>query len=130
MSRPTVCTPELTEKICSLIAEGLSLRTICSAEDMPDKSNVFRWLAKDASFRDQYAIACEQRSEALVEDMLEISDDLTEEPNSRRIRIDTRKWIASKLKPKKYGDKIAVGGDPNGEPINHSVTLTIVRPDA
>jgi hypothetical protein len=49
----------------------------------------------------------------MVEDMHAIADDETLDPNSRRIRVDTRKWIASKLKPKKYGDKIELGGDTN-----------------
>lgn len=28
-----------------------------------------------------------------------------------RLRMDARKWVASKLKPKKYGDKLALAGD-------------------
>lgn len=49
--------------------------------------------------------------DAIAEQTMEISDDLTEDANSRRVRIDTRKWLLSKLAPKKYGDRIEIAGD-------------------
>jgi hypothetical protein len=135
--RPTDYTPEIAADICAQIVEGNSLRSICIAENMPDKSTVFRWIAKHEEFRDQYAIAADARSDALVEDILDIADDGSNDWMERneadnqgwlangehlqrsRLRVDTRKWIASKLKPKKYGEKVnleATGKD--GAPLN------------
>lgn len=105
MGRPTIYSPELIAEICSRISEGQSLRTICRSDDMPSLNTIFVWLSKYPEFNDRYAIAKLEQSEALVEDLLEISDDRSEDPASRRVRIDTRKWIAAKLKPKKYGDR-------------------------
>jgi len=65
----------------------------------------------------QYARAKEQQADLLAEEMLEISDD---EPDSNRarVKIDTRKWIASKLKPKRYADKLD---------MTHSISDTISK---
>lgn len=120
--RPSEFSPEIADKICERLADGESLRKICSAEDMPGKSTVFRWLADEANgtFRDQYARAREAQADALFEDCLDIADDSkgdTREVDGKEIvdheaiaraklRVDTRKWMAGKLRPKVYGDKI------------------------
>jgi hypothetical protein len=59
MARPTDYTPELGDQICELLADGMSLRAICQADDMPHRATVFRWLARAGleEFRDQYARA-------------------------------------------------------------------------
>jgi hypothetical protein len=143
VGRPSDYSQELADRICAQLAEGISLRTVCLAEGMPDKSTVFKWLREIKEFSDQYARAKEESSDALVEEMLDISDDGTndwmeqldaegkakgwrengEAINRSRLRVDTRKWIASKLKAKKYGDKIEnthIGKD--GGPIVISST--------
>lgn len=116
--RPSVYTAELGHAICSKIAGGKSLKTICELKSMPSKDTVFSWFGKHPEFTDNYARATEERTEALVEDMLDIADDPTVEPNRSRLMVDTRKWIASKLKPKKYGDKLQQ---------EHSGSLTLER---
>ena len=45
-----------------------------------------------------------------------------------RLRVDTRKWLLSKLAPKKYGDKLAVGGDDDAPPIRQSLTVELIKP--
>lgn len=80
---------------------------------MPERSTVYLWLLKHKEFSDMYARAKEDSADVDADDIKEIADDLTEDPQSRRVRIDARKWIASKLKPKKYGDKLELAGDPN-----------------
>lgn len=105
MARPTDYSSELTDIICERIADGESLRTICLSDDMPNKATVFRWLAKHEEFSDQYARAREEQGESHADDIVNIADN---EPDVQRAKlmIDARKWTASKLKPKKYGDKI------------------------
>lgn len=128
MARPSIFTQELADLICERIAEGESLRKICSSDDMPNKATVFRWLASDQTFSDQYARARESQADTLADEILDIADDgandryVDENGNERtdqdviarsRLRVDARKWIASKLKPKVYGDKVenTVKGD-------------------
>lgn len=83
---------------------------------MPDKQTVFRWFGKYPNFRDQYAIAKEECAEAYADELTDITDANPERDDTgkidsawvaqQRLRVDTRKWIASKLKPKKYGERI------------------------
>jgi hypothetical protein len=117
--RPTTYTNETADKICERLADGESLRRICSGEDMPNKATVFRWLAANEIFRDQYARAREAQAEALADEIIDIADEglndsyTDKDGNVRtdhdviarsRLRVDARKWVASKLKPKVYGD--------------------------
>ena len=88
---------------------------------MPAKSTVCRWLAADKSFQDQYARAREVQADSWADDILDISDDGSNDTytdgdgNERtnqdviarsRLRVDTRKWLMARMAPKKYGDKI------------------------
>lgn len=104
-------TQEVADRICEEIADGRSLRSICRTEGMPTKATVFRWLAENQAFRDQYARAREAQADSLFDDIVEVADDDTIEPNARRVMVDARKWAASKLKPKTYGDKLDLGGN-------------------
>ncbi|MGT5975010.1 terminase small subunit-like protein [Escherichia coli] len=110
VGRPSDYLPEVAADICSLLAEGESLRKVCERPGMPNKSAVFRWLAEHKEFRDQYAQATETRADAIFEDMFEIADRVTEESAAvakARLRIDTRKWALARMNPKKYGDKVS-----------------------
>ena len=112
--RPTKYTQELTDIICQRLSEGQSLRTVCKDDDLPCAATVFCWMRTKPEFLEQYEKAKEESADALVEDMLDIADfqaDIGNEGTAvgvahARLRVDTRKWAASKLKPKKYGDKI------------------------
>lgn len=115
--RPTGYTEKLGQEICARMAEGRSLRSVCSDEDMPGKQMVCRWLAKYPVFRDQYATLADVRALILFEDILDIADDGTKDRDGdgavdyehisrSRLRIDARKWFLSKLAPKKYADRV------------------------
>ena len=107
MGRPTKYNEEIAYKICTEIAEGASLRKICSNPDMPSIDSVRRWLIDEdkAVFHLQYARAREEQADFYADEITEIAD--TEpDPNRARVRVDARKWVASKLKPKKYGEKL------------------------
>ena len=125
--RPSLCTEALAANICRRLAEGETLRAVCRDKAMPDKATILRWLAdkKKADFRDQYMRAREMQADALFDEALEIADDASgdwavdkdgkktldhEHIQRSRLRVDTRKWAAGKLAPKKYGDKLDLGG--------------------
>lgn len=108
--RPSDYLPEVAADICSLLADGESLRKVCDRPGMPNKATVFRWLAQHEEFRDQYAKATETRADAIFEDMFDIADNVAEEAaavGKARLRIDTRKWALARMNPKKYGDKVS-----------------------
>ena len=115
VGRPSAYSPEVTARICAQIADGKSLRTIAKMEGIPSLTTIFEWLGAKPEFAEQYARAKEAQADAMTEDMLEIADTPPQmgergidsaDVADKRLRIDTRKWLASKLKPKKYGDKI------------------------
>ena len=96
---------DIKDRICELIAEGYSLRAILKAEGMPASSTVFKELSGDKEFAEQYARAREAQADTLFDEVLEIADS-DRQSDDRRVRIDARKWMAGKLRPKVYGDKV------------------------
>lgn len=108
--------PELVAPILEQLAEGKSLSEICRAAS-PRMSTIFEWLDQHPEFADRYARAREQQAEKLAGDIIKIADNPKLDPNDKRIRVDARKWVASKLKPKTYGDKIDMN-------LSGSVALT------
>ena len=106
IGRPTDYNDEIAAHICGEIASGRSLRSVCREEGMPALSSVFLWLSKHERFSDQYAKAQQDRTNAFAEELVEIADDTSGDPQRDRLRLDTRKWLMSKMAPKKYGDKV------------------------
>lgn len=116
--RPTIYSKELSDQICARLAEGVSLREVCLADDMPAASSVFKWLSENKDFSEQYVRATDERTEAQQEILLEIGDRAiahseTADPKAAnavvsayKLKADNLKWSMSKMKPKKYGDKL------------------------
>lgn len=156
MGRPSDFTQETADTICKRLAGGESLRAICAEDGLPDKSTVFRWLEANETFRDQYARAREAQADYYAEEIIQISDDGTNDWMERRseaekgkgidsgwvlngehvqrsrLRVDARKWFASKVAPKKYGDKlIQEHSGPDGGSINtvNRVEIVVIDPD-
>lgn len=113
MPRPSDYTEEIAAAICERMADGESLRSICRDDAMPSKSSVFKWLRLHKSFADQYARALESRADSHADDLIDIADDPALDPNDKRVRIDARKWVAARLRPKVYGEKTLHGSDPD-----------------
>lgn len=139
--RPTAYTEAIAASICAAVAEGMSLRKVCAMEGMPALTTLFRWLADEerAEFREQYARAREAQADLLAEQILEIADDGTNDTYKddegmvrvdhdhiarSRLRVDSRKWLAAKMAPKKYGDKLAVGGAEDLGPVQVTKQMT------
>ncbi len=121
--RPSIYSQELADTICGRIMEGESLRRICSDESMPSGATVFKWLREKPEFSEQYAKAKAEQAEGFADELVTIADEREYEKVEvdgvplavkfdstavarNRLRVDTRKWVASKLLPKKYGDRL------------------------
>ncbi len=118
-------TPELIDKICDALAEGQSLIKICSTEGMPSRSTVLKWMREDAEFSASIARAREEQADYYLDKQIEYVEGATiEDYQLRKFQADNLKWVASKLKPKKYGDKQTVDVDvtTKGESINPAVS--------
>lgn len=141
MARPSKYTKQLAVKICEEIATSTKgLKTLCKENsDFPSYRVLRTWISKNEEFQHLYEIAKVDQADFMADEMLEIADDSSndfmenkegrielkaENIQRSRLRIDTRKWIASKLKPKKYGDKLDV--TTGNESINNTPTLNII----
>jgi hypothetical protein len=125
MGRPTKYSQELAAEILLRITEGESLRSIVKDANMPGQATVYEWLLAKADFAEQYAYARDQQAETLADEIIALADEkpkeVTDDKGNGRIdngwvtwqknRVDARKWVASKLKPKKYGDRVTHAGD-------------------
>lgn len=120
MGRPSDYSQEIALIICDRLSDGESLRSICRDESMPLKITVLRWLAARPEFVTQYARAREDQADTYADEITEIADDgkrdyvvgsdgvvVDHDHIARsRLRVDARKWIAAKLKPRKYGERL------------------------
>lgn len=108
LGRPTDYTKDMADKICEKIANGRSLRSICAEDGMPPMKTIYRWLEANEEFRHQYARARDKQADYFAEEIIEIADSAEAESAAvakAKLQIDARKWAASKIAPKKYGDK-------------------------
>lgn len=133
--RPSTYTPELADRICTEIAtRSDGLETICAGDiDFPNPSTVYLWRITHSEFSEKYARAKEQQAQLLADQILEIADNtqmgeivtikedgeerkISDMIDHRKLRIESRKWLAMKLLPRVYGDK---------QQVEHSGKLTL-----
>lgn len=119
LGRPSDYTTEIADEICSRLASGESLRSICSKDRddfIPHIGTVLRWVVERPDFREQYEEARRIQAETHADLIVSIADGSEHEGQETkaamtqrdRLRVDARKWVASKLLPKRYGDKVEV----------------------
>jgi hypothetical protein len=107
IGRPSTYSKEKAKDICSMIESGMTLVSICALDDMPAISTAYEWIDSNSDFADNYARARQRQADTFAAMVM------TEAFNANdaqigRLRIDALKWTASRLAPKKYGDKIEV----------------------
>lgn len=106
---------ELFQSICEKIAtSSIGLSEVCDSFNISSRT-FFRWIADDEDLRHKYTSAREEQAEFLADEIVKISngEGLDATPfvgknyiDRDRLKVEARKWVAAKLKPKKYGDKI------------------------
>jgi len=122
VGRPHTYTKELAKKICEEISTSVfGLENICKKnKDFPPPGTIFRWLVEFPEFREMYEKAREEQCNVMADKILEVSwddefDDRESEngvsPNAEwisrsRLKVDSLKWLLTKLQPRKYGERI------------------------
>ena len=138
MGRPSKYSEEIAAEILTRIAEGESLRRITMEPGMPSHASVYLWLLQKPEFSDKYARARDEQAETLADEIIAIADEppaeVTDDKGVSRTdsgwvtwqknRMDARKWVAAKLKPKKYGERQVLAGDAEN-PLEVKVESTI-----
>lgn len=105
LGRPSKFSPEIAEEICERIANGESLRKICDEPPMPVRTTVRTWLLNNGEFQTRYARAREDQADHFAEMIIDVAFS-SSDPQMGRLQMDALKWTASKMAPRKYGDKI------------------------
>lgn len=140
--RPTY-SPAVADEICARLAGGESLIAICRDEHMPSEHAVRGWVIDDfEGFASRYARARDMGIDRLVEETIEIADDSGldvvigpdgalrpdgEVVNRAKLRVDTRKWFASKLAPKRYGDRLQVDATVSVEAMDNRELVSTLQ---
>ncbi len=134
---------EKADAVCVALSEGKSLRAAC-VDAGASPVTILRWAKDNAAFSEQYARAREIGYKLLADEILEISDDSSLDmipdkdgnlrPDAERVarsklRVDSRKWMLSKMLPKIYGDKLEIGSDPD-KPLKSVVRVELVAMSA
>lgn len=143
--RPSKYTDNIAAHITTELVNGRSLRSICvEDEGIPNVATVIKWLANPeyAEFRAQYARAREAQADILADEILDIADKcrIGEKTTTKangdtetvtgdmvdrsRLQIDARKWYAAKLAPKKYSEKLAIGGADDLPPVQQAYSMS------
>jgi hypothetical protein len=122
---------EIAEKVIKAMDSGMSCFKACQQAGVPMPTFML-WVGQDAELADRYAQARENFVERIAQEVMELSDvDVGETPDGRKdwaavqkhkLQIDTRKWLLSKLAPKKYGEKLEISGD-DKSPLVHRIEL-------
>ncbi len=130
-------TEALADEICDRLAGGEGLIAICRDAHMPSEACVRLWVKDDREgFAARYAQAREVQYGRMADEILEVADDgmndwmKREDPENpgyslngehvtrSRLRVDSRKWLLSKLLPKQFADKIDhTMAAPDGGPV-------------
>lgn len=121
--RPSEYTEDIANSIFEELSTGRSLRQICSSSDMPCIKTIYNWIDNRDGFLQQYTRAREQQAEYFAQDIVNIAD-TEEDPQRAKIRIDARKWVASKLKGSLYGDKQSIDHTSKGEKLQSTQTIS------
>lgn len=111
MSRPSSFSENVSNTICDLLSEGHSLVTICERDGMPNRATVMRWLESKSDFAARVSRAREEQGDFVHDEMARIESDVLAgliPPDVARVVISSKQWRASKLAPKKYGDKTTI----------------------
>jgi hypothetical protein len=146
MVQKTKYTEAIAEEICNRLAAGESLASICRTPGFPTETKVRIWALNDQAdkhgtgkgFKERYTVAREIGYERMADEVIAISDaDYRMEDGlvdnaavqQARLRSDNRKWLLSKMLPRKFGDRVTaeVVGDANA-PLLTRIELVAVAP--
>lgn len=125
--RPSTYTPERAKSYCERLSRGDLAVEISAEPGMPSLDCIYRWKEAHPEFREAYARAREQQAQACAERAVISGRNATsEDAAAARVRFDADRWLAARIDPKNYGDRIQqeVTGDLNVHRVLAEAPLT------
>jgi hypothetical protein len=126
---PTTYTKEMADRICAWKAEGRTLSSFCKLDGTPELQTVYNWQDAHPDFFEKYARATDRGMDVLAElavDEASIASLPPERVQAARLAFDARRWYASKIAPRRYGEKLDLKAEltgPGGGPIQVEMLL-------
>jgi hypothetical protein len=134
--RTSTFTQAAADEICARLADGEPLRQICRDAHMPAWRTVYQWREAHPDFDAAIARARVPGFDAIAEETLEIIDTfpmMADSESGSRIdsghvawlknRVEQRMKLLAKWDPKRFGDKLAIGGADDLPAVQQNVTL-------
>lgn len=125
MGRKPTYDKSIVDEIFARVSKGETLSKICKEDQMPARTTVLLWVDQDSDIADKYARAKQAQLRYWADEVIEIADDSSgdivmktdrkgrqyeavdyENIQRARLRVDSRKWLLSKLLPREYGERI------------------------
>lgn len=122
MGRKSTFTPEIGARICSLVAEGETIKNVSKIMEI-NRATIFEWVQKYPAFADAIARAKILGADALADQLLAVSDECPD-VHRARLKSDNLKWYIRCLNPARYGERIDVNVT---ETVNVRDALTAAR---
>lgn len=114
MPKEIVWTDDLVERLCEEIASGRGITEVSQESWCPSEPSIYRKMAKDEAFCAKINKARAAQQEYEADQCVKMADMATPEDwQVVKLRIWARQWRASKLAPKKYGEKLELAGNPD-----------------
>jgi hypothetical protein len=127
---------KISELVFAGMRSGMSAFKACQAAGV-HQSTFNLWMNDDAELAVEYARAREDLIERMAQEVMELSDvDVGLQPDGKKdwaavqkqkLQVDTRKWLLSKLAPKKFGDKLELTGDPDRPLAIQKIERVVVK---
>ncbi len=111
--------PDKAEAVLNRMRDGALIVDICDEPGMPGRATVYRWRTENADFRRAFTDARDSQCHCIAEDAVRDARLATNDWQGARLRFDAARWLVSKILPHVFGDKVAIGGDPDGVPVVH-----------
>src|ERR1700761_1148494 len=144
--RPRKPTPALLDAICERLAGGQTGAEVCRDPAMPTWALLCTWRQKDAAFDKRYWVARKQGCEFHADEIITIADDGSNDYVERklkdggtrliwdresfersRLRVDARKWTASRILRHLFGERAEVAvSTPDGVQLDVGIKQTLI----
>lgn len=138
LGRPSTFSQEIADEICARLSKGEPLAHICRDEHMPAVRTVSHWKDANETFKADFARARDDGYDTIAAECLDIADEIsrdtvttdsgeranTEWISRSKLRIETRLKLLAKWDPRRYGDKISIGGADDLPPVQSAINVT------
>lgn len=111
MANPTTYTQEKADFVLRCLADGMTIPQIVRADPSLKKETIRDWRKANQEFGEAYDLAMKEGCFALMDETVDIADDLSEDPASRKVRIWTRHELAARKWPERMGARMQLAND-------------------